>query len=252
MSKNWTRDEVVLALFLYCQIPFGRCTQRRPEVVELARIIGRTPGAVAFKLGNLGHFDPKLRARGVSGLANASKLDELVWNEFHGNWQGLLATATGLLQEKREAVWEPECELFEVPDSITTEQEAQAVQRRGQDFFRRAVLSSYNSRCCITGMSVPQVLRASHILDWAGHPEQRLDPQNGLCLAATQDAAFDRRLITLDEDYCLIVTPAIHDFLPNDAVETEFIRFAGKQIHLPERFLPRQEYLEEHRAEALA
>ena len=48
----------------------------------MANLIGRSPGAVAFKLGNFGSFDPELKKRGIGGLPNTSKLDKEIWDEF--------------------------------------------------------------------------------------------------------------------------------------------------------------------------
>ena len=69
-----------------------------------------------------------------------------------------------------------------------------AKARINQDFFRKMVLDNYGNRCCLTGIPIPQVLRASHIVSWAEDPSNRLNPANGLCLSATYDAAFDAHL----------------------------------------------------------
>ena len=57
----------------------------------------------------------------------------------------------------------------------------------------------------------PDIRRASHISEWAEGEANRLNPENGLCLSATYDAAFDRHLISFDEHYRLIVSKAIKD-----------------------------------------
>lgn len=80
---------------------------------------------------------------------------------------------------------------------------------------------------------------------------ERLYPTNGLCLAKTQDAAFDRHLITLDEDYRLVVSKNIRDFYDRDTIRDNFARYEGHAISLPERFLPRREFLEVHRERLL-
>jgi putative restriction endonuclease len=111
------------------------------------------------------------------------------------------------------------------------------------------VLASYNCRCCITGNPVPELLIASHILPWGRFPEQRLNPRNGLCLAQTQDAAFDKGLITLDEDYRIVLSSYLREFFPNDALSRNFVVYEGKQIELPEKFLPDGEFMQMHREE---
>jgi len=59
-QKLWTREELILAINLYCKIPFGRMHHGNPLIIEFARLIGRTPSSVTFKLGNLASFDPSL------------------------------------------------------------------------------------------------------------------------------------------------------------------------------------------------
>ena len=56
--------------------------------------------------------------------------------------------------------------------------------RVNQDIFRKMVLQNYSSKCCITGLSVPDVLRASHINPWSEDEKNRLNTENGLCLSA--------------------------------------------------------------------
>ena len=51
-QNRWTRDQLKLAFHLYCQLPFGRLHARNPEVVALARLLARTPSALAMKLVN--------------------------------------------------------------------------------------------------------------------------------------------------------------------------------------------------------
>src|SRR5437763_1724379 len=93
----WTRDEQILALYLYCQIPFKKTKTNNPEVIELANLLGRTPASVARKLGNFGAFDPLLAAQGITGLAHGSKADEAIWNEFRNDWERLVSESQKLL-----------------------------------------------------------------------------------------------------------------------------------------------------------
>ena len=83
-----------------------------------------------------------------------------------------------------------------------TEAERLVVQRVGQDIFRRGLLEYWDGRCAITGLQVPELLRASHIKPWAdcSADAERLDVFNGLLLAPQLDAAFDAGFITIAED----------------------------------------------------
>lgn len=245
-GSKWSREEVVLTLYLYCQIPFGRCTQRAKEVQEFASILGRTPASVARKLGNLGRFDPKLAARGVSGLTHGSKVEAEVWDEFHDNWEGLVEEAERLLKGAAQHV-SPETDILRIPQTESTESEGVAKRRIGQDFFRRAVLSSYDFRCCITGLAIPELLVASHIVPWAQASKSRLNPCNGLCLNMLHDKAFDRGLISFTDDLELLVHTRIHEHYANGAVAANFAAYEGKAIAPPARFMPDAGFVRRHR-----
>ena len=119
--------------------------------------------------------------------------------------------------------------------------------RQNQDVFRKIVLHNYDFKCCLTGLSISAVLRASHISAWATDKKNRLNPENGLCLSATYDAAFDRHLISVDEDYRLIFAPSLKEYYTNEAFQEHFSKLLGRKIAMPKKFLPSQSLLEEHR-----
>ena len=72
----------------------------------------------------------------------------------------------------------------------------------GQDLFRAALLDYWQGRCCLTGLVMPELLRASHIKPWAlcKTDEERLDVFNGLLLAPHLDALFDGGWMTVQPD----------------------------------------------------
>ena len=119
--------------------------------------------------------------------------------------------------------------------------------RQNQHIFRKMILSIYQGQCCLTGLPVQEVLRASHISEWAKDKKNRMNPENGLCLSATYDAAFDRHLISFDEDYRLIFAPSLKEHYTNEAFKEQFQRLHGKRITMPVKFLPSQELLAKHR-----
>lgn len=247
-GQDWNREEQILALYLYCQIPFKRTKANNPEVIKLANLLGRTPSSVARKLGNFGAFDPLLAAQGIVGLAHGSKTDEEVWNEFRNNWEKLVSESEKLLEKFKASPSAPENEEIisvKIPTG-ETERIASVKQRIYQDFFRRSVLSSHNNRCCISAVETPQLLVAGHIIPWSKNKEHRLNPENGLALCVLFDKAFDCGLMTIDEQFKVVYSKRIKNST-NDFVKCAFLKYEGQKISLPNRFCPRQEFLIWHR-----
>jgi hypothetical protein len=247
MARAWTRDELIVAMNLYSRLTFGQLHARNPLIVATAARMDRSPNSLAMKLCNLASFDPAVTSRGRVGLKGASQLDREVWNAFQADWEtlgteseqrftALMGTAPAVEDEDRWMLREGPTEM----DTMTR-------RRLGQDFFRRIVLVSYNQRCCITGTPISALLSASHIVAWSADHAQRLNPRNGLCLAKTQDAAFDRHLITLDEELRVVLSKSIRDHFTSEAVRVNFQPYEGKRIDLPHRFTPDPVLLQRHR-----
>ena len=83
-----------------------------------------------------------------------------------------------------------------------TEVERLVIQRVGQDIFRERQLTYWESGCPLTGITDASLLRASHIVPWTKCPDdaERLNIYNGLLLSALWDAAFDKGLVTFNDD----------------------------------------------------
>lgn len=120
--------------------------------------------------------------------------------------------------------------------------------RVGQYFFRTAVLNSYDNRCCVTGLTKPDLLIASHIKPWKVSDEQteRTNPCNGLCLNSLHDKAFDRGLITLDKNYRIIISTKLKDAEMDADTRLWLMGYEEQQIILPDRFLPGKDFIEYH------
>lgn len=244
---RWTRPQLKLAFHFYCQTPFGQFDSRNKKVQALAALIGRTPSAAAMKLSNFASIDP---AMGGRGLDNASQLDRQIWTEFHDDWDGLEAECAQLeaqLRALQPAVPDPTPLAIELPTDFTGETRRVMVeQRRKQGFFRRSVLSSYQARCCISGLSDERLLVASHIVAWSEDKANRLNPHNGLCLSALHDRAFDTHLLTVDADLRVVVSKRLLR-LDDPLAAIAFAQVHGKAIALPERFHPDAAFLAHHR-----
>lgn len=242
-GRNWTEAELIRTLSLYHQIPFGRMHRSAREVVQLAEWLGRTPSSVAMKLTNFASFDPEHKKRGVGGLGNASALDRQVWDRYATDWSTLAAELELPAEGEPPAVPPPPPPEADRPTSA----ERVVSVRVGQAFFRRAVLAAYESRCCITGLAAPQLLRASHIIPWGDREDTRLNPANGLCLNALHDAAFDRGLMTLDEDMRVVYSPRLWEFDHGDAAAAMLRQFEGGRVADATRHGERGQFLGHHR-----
>ena len=237
--RDWSREEHILAFNLYCKIPFGRQHSRAPEIIELANILHRSPNSVAMKLNNIARLDPELKARGIKGLSRGAKGEEEVWREFDSNPEALAFESERLLAQfsgrKLEEI--AEIDERELPKE-GLERERMVRVRVNQHFFRTAVLSAYDYKCCVTGLAIPELLVASHIIPWAVDPKQRMNPRNGLCLNALHDRAFDRGLMFIDQ----AMTVRFREKVLKQEKRSEgldwLVSYEGKPISMPTKFSP--------------
>lgn len=240
--RTWTREELIVAFNLYCKVPFSKINSKNKLIIELSSALNRTPSAVAWKLANFASLDPSLKSRNIKGAMNCSKLDRLVFDEFYQNWDALVGESEDIIVNKFK-IQDSE-KLFQYRDGKV---KAQVINvRLNQSFFRKAILASYNSRCCITGLNIPELLIASHIVPWSIDEKNRLNPENGLCLNSIHDRAFDCGLITIDLDYKVKLSQYLYDFETDPAFQKFFKAYEHKTIEIPKKFLPKKEFLEFH------
>jgi putative restriction endonuclease len=173
-------------------------------------------------------------------------MDRVVWNEFYGRWDDL-ADAFPLSEMNSADGFVKQSQSLRDSTAYETERLATRKERRGQAFFRNAVLAAYDEKCCITGITQPELLRASHIIPWAVSSEKRLSPMNGLALNALHDAAFDWGLVTLDTKRRIVLSTQLKGHVPRRLFEDFFIRFEGTAISEPVRFQASEENLAYHR-----
>jgi putative restriction endonuclease len=246
-QKLWTREELILAINLYCKTPFGRLHQINPDVISLAHLLGRTPGAVAYKLVNFASLDPSLQARGIKGASNASNLDKVIWKEFFNNWDELPYESEKLLAKFEKTTIEKLNNINEdeLPKEGKTREQVVKV-RVNQAFFRNAILASYNNTCCITGLQQPEFLIAGHIKPWSIDEKNRLNPQNGIAINAVHDKAFEIGLITITTDLKIKVSSSLLKQKRSKPIDEYFLKYHNCKIILPSRFLPDTEFLKYH------
>lgn len=249
MANNWTREQLIVTFNLYCKIPFSKSVQSNPDVIRIANLIGRTPSAVAFKLGNFGSFDPELKRRGIGGLPNASRLDREIWEEFNENWEDLAFQSELLMAQFAYRKIEEVVDASAADIPLGREKESLVKVRVNQHFFRQSVLAIYGWKCCITGLDVPSLLVASHIVPWRSDENNRTNPKNGLCLNALHDRAFDKGLITITTDYKVRLSQALKNSASNEFINHFFTSYENREISLPDKFLPDRDFLLFHNKE---
>jgi putative restriction endonuclease len=245
-SNNWTKEETIVAFNVYCKTPFKASNKNHPTILKYADILGRSSSALNMKVGNFGRLDPELKKQGIVGLAHGSKLEAEVWDEFNGNWDKLAFESELLIAKfaQRPIEETAQIEFDEAFEGL--DRDALIKQRVNQGFFRSTVLSAYAYKCCITGLSIPDFLIASHIVPWAQNTKHRLNPRNGLCLNPIHDKAFDKGYITITPDFRVKISKAFKDFEHEKAVKDFFVKFENQAIKLPDKFLPSKEFLDYH------
>jgi putative restriction endonuclease len=243
---NWTEEELILAFNLYCKIPFGQFHHDNPQVIELAKILGRTPSAVALKLSNFARLDPIHKKRGISGMSHGSKLEQVVWDKFNNNWEELAYESELLLAK---STGKNEIDIIEDIDTLPAgrDREAAAKVRVNQNFFRSMILANYRNACAICSMPEPRLLVAAHIIPWSVDPSLRMNPTNGICMCVLHEKAFDAGLITITNDYLLMLSNEVKKYASNLAIQRGFIVYDGCSLRSPDKFQPGRKFLKYHR-----
>lgn len=249
-TELWTRDEMILVLNLYLKLPFGKMDRRNPDVIHLANIIGRTPNAVALRLVNYASHDPQLKRRGISGMAHGGKKCGEYWNEFINDRERLLFESERILAQREGTTIEQkyEQEIRDIPQGIVGETKVREVKTRvNQNVFRQIVLANYEGRCALTGIDLSELLVASHIIPWSENEQERLNPENGICLSSLYDKAFDKGLISFTNDQRVIFSVRLKDNIGKDYYAKYFKPIEDAELVTPRKYHINPSFLEWHR-----
>lgn len=184
--KLWTKDELILVFNLYLKLPFGKMHKKTPEIIEMANLMGRSVSSIAMRLGNYATCDPYHQNRGVKGLSGGIKQCQPIWDEFSKNKELLIFESERILAEKQNLTIETKFDelLFDLKDLKGEVKIREVKARVNQNVFRQIVVANYSGKCAITGIDLPELLFASHIIPWAKNEVERLNPENGICLSA--------------------------------------------------------------------
>lgn len=246
--RLWTREELILALSVYYQLPFGRLNHTTPEVRELARVLGRSENSAALRLVNFAACDPYIIESGRHGMSSGASVCKPIWEEFANDKERLFSEAQRIKAEMLHQSIEETLHLTK-RDLEGKERMAVIRQRVNQSAFRSMVLYNYEERCAITGINIPELLVAGHIIPWADStPQQKLNPENGICLSALYDKAFDKGLITISpDDYTVQLSSALREYEAQEYYDRHFGCISGKQITMPIEHKPNRDFLAYHK-----
>ena len=222
ISKPWTEDEFILTLELYFRIPFGRISKSNPDIIKLAKLIGRTPSSVGMRLCNFAHHDPNLNAGGLSG---GGKNCALYWDKYVNN----------LPQLKIDAALSRIRIIETINNSSISMQRLKEVDRLVEDMynfkFQDIVLSNYNKRCVITGMAIPSLVTACHIIPSSIDEETNLKADNGICLTILHAKSYVEGLIGIDGNYRLHISPKLKQYAFENGYSTNFKRYENQVLN---------------------
>lgn len=244
----WSKEELILAFNLYLKLPFGKQHKNTPEIIHLANLLGRTPSSIGMRLGNFASVDPYHQERGVGGLKGGMNQVKPIWNEFYHNQEELVYLSEQILAERENLTIESKFKelLYDIQD-LKGETKLRVVKTRvNQSVFRQMVMINYNNQCAITGIDIPQLLLASHIVPWSVNENERLNPENGICLSPLYDKAFDKGLIGINNNHEVILSKELKNKMSSHFYDRHFGSIEKSKIALPKRYLPRKEFLEYH------
>lgn len=235
ISNSWSRDELISAYNLYCKVPIKEISSKNTKIIQFANLLGKTPKEVAKRFKNFSKLDATINI-----LEDVEQEDKSTWTFFKNDWE--------------KSVYESENKIIDFENKLKNitkfpkgmERESIVKSRVNQNFFRSAVLNSYQNKCCITGLPFAELLNASHIKPWADDVTNRLNPHNGLCLNVLHHSAFDNGFITVTPDFIIKISQRIKKYLDYKSVANYFLCYENQKITLPNRFIPEKSFLEYH------
>ncbi len=246
--RLWTREELILALNLYLKLPFGKLHSGTQEIIYLASLLNRTPSSIAMRLNNFASVDPYHQKRGVAGLSGGKTQVEPIWAEFIKNKNEFLFESESILAKRQNVTIEGKyADELKGIEFLKGEDKYRVVKTRvNQNVFRQIVLSNYSIKCAISGIDIPDLLLASHIMPWSKNESERLNPENGICLSAFYDRAYDKGYIGINQSHEIMVSSFIQRKNKEPYFSKYFGHLSGRKIILPKKYYPRKEFLQFH------
>ena len=191
IKSHWTESQIILALDLYSITPYSKISPKNPEIIDLANLLGRTPGAVSFKLSNLAACDKKGQTLRHKGSSHGSKLDALVWNQYSDGEELDIERLNRDADKIKQSFLKDKSASYTKGNSVDIESFTSSSDqerfylskvRLKQSLFRKAVLANFDCRCPFSNCAIAGLIDAAHILPWNDHPEARMKISNGIAV----------------------------------------------------------------------
>ena len=237
----WSREDIIIAYALYCVTPLNQITPKNKVIQQVGEIIPHSVASIVMRMRNFQHLDP----RAGEGLNHVAKADKEIYNEFCHDWGALSIEAENL---SGLALFDATPLHGAKPLSSLTDRSRVSRERH---FFRQSVFAAYDNTCYVSGCKLPRMLAASHIKPYSKcrDESERTDPENGICLNAFYDKAFDSGLMTITPSFKLFISPVAKNTTQDDFTRRWLLSLDGTVLPPPLRFPPRSVYLEYHNDE---
>lgn len=237
----WSREDIIIAYALYCVTPLGQINPTNRAIQQVSEIIPHSVASIVMRMKNFRYIDPAV----ISGLGHVAKADKIIYEEFKHDWGALSVEAenlTGL------ALFDADPLQGAKPLSSLTDHSRVSRERH---FFKNAVFSAYNGACYISGCRLPRMLTASHIKPYSKCRDKsdRVNPENGICLNAFYDKAFDSGLMTITPSRKVFISPIVKTLSDDEFTLKWLVSLEGVILPPLPRFPPRREFLEYHNDE---
>ncbi|QDK83247.1 hypothetical protein EXU85_33465 [Spirosoma sp. KCTC 42546] len=246
VSDHWTRKQLLAVFNLYLKLPPGKLDPSNKEVINFASLIGKSASSAAMRLNNFAFVDPYNKQHGTIGLQEGSMQIQSIWNEFIANQEDLIYESESIIADYQHKTLEETNSDFDFQVSdLKGEYKIRSIKTRvNQNVFRKMVLKTYANRCAISGLNQPELLIAGHIVPWSINKEERLNPENGICLSYLYDRAYETGLICIDTDYKVLISKQLKEEISKDFFQRFFGHFEHQSILVPKTYQPKKEFLE--------
>ena len=239
MSQNlWSDEELIVACYIY-----NMDLSYSEKVARGLSYLNRNESAVKKRFANFDYY------KGGTGLAKGGANAKRVWDEYTEKplemafrAKTIIAHSCGGITSNSESELVAEIGIFDVKDKSYR---AYAEYREKVEKVRIETLACADNKCCITGMSDPTLLTASHIKPWSiCTPDEMSDVHNTLCLNTFHDKLFDRYRMTISESMEIIYDPSLVDSVPEKVYQNMIERYT--KINVKDVNRPYAKYLEFH------